>query len=100
MAIQDAADAGLLNPEDYTITGYNDYTGKRAKTFTWIVTNPDGTHTIDLSQADDPTMAADEVDAWVEMVEAATGDYVFEDITNDFGNGYMHGHRSGSKYGG
>ncbi|WP_146752450.1 DUF6571 family protein, partial [Actinomyces sp. Z3] len=40
MAIQDAANAGLLDPEDYTITGYNDYTGKRAKTFTWIITNP------------------------------------------------------------
>ncbi|WP_338028854.1 DUF6571 family protein [Actinomyces procaprae] len=100
MAIQDAANAGLLDPEDYTITGYNDHNGNRAKTFTWIVTKPDGTHTIDLTQADDPTMAADDVSTWVEMVEAATGDYVFEDITDDFGNGYMHGHRSGSKYGG
>ncbi|NDR54766.1 hypothetical protein GZ997_12040 [Actinomyces sp. 565] len=98
MAVQDAANADLLDPEDYTITGYNDYTGKRAKTFTWIVTRPDGTHTIDLSKADDPTMAADEVDAWVDMVQTGIGDYVFKDITDDFGNGYMHGHRSGSAY--
>ncbi|RAX18871.1 hypothetical protein DRB06_15335, partial [Actinomyces sp. Z5] len=94
MAIQDAANADLLDPEDYTITGDS------SKTYTWIVTRPDGTHTIDLSKADDPTMAADEVDAWVDMVQTGIGDYVFKDITDDFGNGYMHGHRSGSKYDG
>ncbi|WP_108966015.1 DUF6571 family protein [Actinomyces sp. Z16] len=99
-AIQDAANAGLLKPEDYTITGYNDYTGKRAKTFTWIITNPDGTHTIDLSKADDPTMAPDEVSTWVEMVEAATGDYIFEDITDDFNGSYASGYDKGSMYGG
>lgn len=93
-AIQDAADAGLLNPEDYTITGDS------SKTYTWIVTRPDGTHTIDLSQADDPTTAPGEVSAWIRMVEVATGDYVLEDITDHFGTGYMHGHRHGSAYGG
>ncbi|QHO91714.1 hypothetical protein CWT12_10935 [Actinomyces sp. 432] len=92
MAIQDAANADLLDPEDYTITGDS------SKTYTWIVTRPDGTYTIDLSKADDPTMAPGEMSAWVRMVEAATGDYVFKDITDDFGNGYMHGHRSGSAY--
>ncbi|QHO91713.1 hypothetical protein CWT12_10930 [Actinomyces sp. 432] len=93
-AIQDAANAGLLNPEDYTITGDS------SKTYTWIVTNPDGTHTIDLSKADDPTMAPGEVSAWVRMVEAATGDYVFNDITNDFNGSYTSGYDKGSKYGG
>ncbi|WP_136314116.1 DUF6571 family protein [Actinomyces procaprae] len=94
MAIQDAANAGLLNPEDYTITGDS------SKTYTWIVTRPDGTHTIDLSQADDPTMAAGEVSAWVRMVQAATGDYVFKDITDDFSGSYTRGYDLGSKYGG
>ncbi|MDU0349697.1 DUF6571 family protein [Actinomyces sp. MRS3W] len=94
MAIQDAANAGLLDPEDYTITGDS------SKTYTWIITKPDGTHTIDLTQADDPTMAPSELGAWVEMVESGPGDYVFEDITNDFGNSYLHGYRSGSAYDG
>ncbi|WP_136192580.1 DUF6571 family protein [Actinomyces procaprae] len=93
-AIQDAANAGLLNPEDYTITGDS------SKTYTWIVTRPDGTHTIDLSKADDPTMAAGEVSAWVRMVQAATGDYVFEDITDDFSGSYERGYSRGSNYGG
>ncbi|MBW3070151.1 hypothetical protein GZ998_11650 [Actinomyces sp. 594] len=92
MAIQDAANADLLDPEDYTITGDS------SKTYTWIVTRPDGTHTIDLSKADDPTIAADEVDAWVDMVQTGIGDYVFKDITDDFDAGYMYGHRSGSAY--
>nr|WP_176760928.1 DUF6571 family protein [Actinomyces ruminicola] len=93
-AIQDAADAGLLNPEDYTITGDS------SKTYTWIVTRPDGTHTIDLSQADDPTTAADDLGAWVEMVNTHIGDYVFKDITDDFSGSYTAGYDLGSKYGG
>ncbi|WP_187271320.1 DUF6571 family protein, partial [Actinomyces ruminicola] len=92
MAIQDAANANLLDPQDYTITGDS------SKPYTWIVTRPDGTHTIDLSKADDPTTAADEVDAWVDMVQTGIGDFVFKDITDDFNGSYAKGYQSGSTY--
>ncbi|MDU0349696.1 DUF6571 family protein [Actinomyces sp. MRS3W] len=100
-AIQDAANAGLLDPEDYTITGDSE------KTYTWIVPDPDRAnsdgspvYTIDLSAADDPDNAAEEVDAWADMIQEQIGDYTFKEILDDFNGSYASGYQSGSSYGG
>ena len=50
-AIQDAANAGLLQSTDFDITGTHDPAGHEVTHYYWLVDNGDGTHSIDLTQA-------------------------------------------------
>ena len=49
-AVQDAANAGLLQSTDFDITATYDAGGDEVTHYYWLVDNGDGTHSIDLSQ--------------------------------------------------
>ena len=63
-AVQDAANAGLLNEDDYSVPGSHRYL--------WIKQRDDGTHYIDFNGL--PTGSAKEVTSWADTVNGATHD--------------------------
>ncbi|NDR54767.1 DUF6571 family protein [Actinomyces sp. 565] len=94
-AVQDAANAGLLNPDDYTID-----TSDSGVPYSWMVSNEDGSRGIDISAAGEDVDVPGQMRAWSRRAVTITNDPMFDKVTDDFDESYTSGYDSGSKYGG
>lgn len=101
-AVRDAANAGLLNENDFSAPGSENYS--------WIVKNGDGQHRIDLSKASQEDLK--DVKSWTDTVNEnvkievpdttspsgkkdAAGDPAFKTLGDDFNGTSTEGHKDG-----
>lgn len=87
-AVQDAANAGLLDESDFSVPGSEGYE--------WIKKSEDGTHYIDLSKASDKQR--NEVLDWCTTINSPTqnGDPGLDEVQKDFNGVYSDGRSAGN----
>lgn len=89
-AVRDAANAGLLDPQDYNVPRPDDYS--------WIIQREDGTHYIDLSKVQIDELG--EVSNWTNIVNdpSRSGDPALDQLQDDFDGAYSTGYVKGDRF--
>lgn len=92
-SVQDAANAGLLNPNDFA-----DVTDPDGNQYSWIVQDEDGNYGIDLSKSIDVEEAYRQMHDWEAGINAPDkeGDSVLTEAKNDRRNAYASGYGKGN----